>query len=144
MTRALSAFGIVVIVLFAVTGFTGTSPAQQPPTAVTEISAEMGSCTVDFRVTNFVGEPIYNAKIATQIRHGFLGKRKLDLEAGTNSEGRARFVKMPERVKHPLQFEARWGGDSTIITWDPGNNCHAEYPVLLGKSNPEKPAQSEQ
>lgn len=138
MIRAMRAFGLVAILIsFALIAAVGAStypPAQQPPVAVTEISAEMGSCSVEFRVTNFSGEPIYNAKIATHIRYGFMGKRKLDLEAGTNSDGRARFVKMPERVKNPLQFEARWGGDKAMIAWDPGNNCHAEYPILLGKA----------
>lgn len=138
MTRAPRALGflaaLITFAFAAVAANPAYPPTQQPPSAVTEISADMGSCSVDFKVTNFAGEPVYNAKIATQIRYGFLGKRKLDLEAGTNSDGRARFVKMPDKVKNPLQFEARWGGDTAMITWDPGNNCHAEYPVLLGKS----------
>jgi hypothetical protein len=110
--------------------------AQQPPkpsVPVTEISADLGSCRVDFKVTDLLGKPIYNAKITTVIRYGFLSKRKLSLEVGTNSDGRARFVKMPEEVKNPLEFAASYKGDSAIITWDPGNNCEAEYPILLGK-----------
>lgn len=134
MIRAPRALGVVAVLAFFALIGTIAAAAQQPTSPVTEISAEMGSCSVEFRVTNFVGEPIYNAKIATQIRYGFLGKRKLDLEAGTNSDGRARFVKMPDKVKNPIQFETRWGGDTASITWDPGNNCHAEYPILLGKS----------
>ena len=138
MIRTPRALGVVAALIAFASIVQAASPAyppvQQPPSAVTEISADMGSCSVDFRVTNIGGEPIYNAKITTQIRYGFMDKRKLDLEAGTNSDGRARFVKMPERVKNPLQFEAHWGGDSAMIMWDPGNNCHAEYPILLGNS----------
>jgi hypothetical protein len=104
---------------------------------ITEISADLGSCRVEFKVTDMLGKPIYNAKIKTTIRYGFLNKRKLSLEAGTNSEGRARFINMPDEVKNPLEFEASYGGDSATIMWDPGNNCQAEYPILLGKK-PEK------
>jgi hypothetical protein len=114
----------------------GTATAQttsKPTVPVTEISADLGSCVVEFKVTNMLGKPIYDAKIKTVIHYGFLSKRKLSLEAGTNSDGRARFVKMPDEVKNPLEFEASYGGDTATITWDPGNNCEAEYPILLGK-----------
>ncbi len=104
-----------------------------PPAGITEISADLGSCRVEFKVTDMLGKPIYNAKIKTVIRYGFLGKRKLSLEAGTNSDGRARFINMPDQVKNPLEFETSFGEDTATITWDPGNNCRAEYPVLLGK-----------
>jgi hypothetical protein len=118
----------------------GAAAAQgtsKPTVPVTEISADLGSCVVEFNVTNMLGKPIYDAKIKTVIRYGFLNKRKLSLEAGTNSDGRARFVKMPNEVKNPLEFEASYGGDTATITWDPGDNCEAEYPILLGKK-PEK------
>lgn len=104
-----------------------------PAVPVTEISADLGSCRVDFKVTDMQGKPIYNAKISTTIRYGFLGKRKLSLEAATNSDGRARFITMPERVREPLEFTARHGDDVATLTWDPGNNCRAEYPILMGK-----------
>ncbi len=104
--------------------------ATQPPT---EISADLGTCRVDFKVTNLKGKPIYNAKIKTTIRYGFLGKRKLSLEAATNSDGRLRFVKMPNQVRDPVEFEATYGDDTTTVVWDPGNDCSAEYPVMLGK-----------
>ena len=41
------------------------------------------------QVTDLSGKPLYNAKIHVQIRYGFLGLRKLDLETGTNADGKA-------------------------------------------------------
>jgi len=108
--------------------------AKQAPT---QISAELGSCRVDFTVTDMLGKPVYDAKIKTVIHYGFLGKRSLSLEIGTNADGRARFVKMPDKVREPLEFVVRHAGDSVTVTWDPGTNCEAEYPVLMGKK-PEK------
>lgn len=137
MTRARCALAILVITLFAV----GLCHAQQeqnedqmpqrPPQPVPEISADLGSCSVEFKVTDVAGKPIYDAKIKTQIRYGFLGKRKLDLEAGTNSNGIARFINMPDQVRAPLVFEGTHAGDSMTMTWDPGTNCRAEYPMIL-------------
>ncbi len=120
------------LIILADTAFAQQQPAKTPPQAPTEISADLGTCRVDFKVTDMLGKPIYDAKIKTVIRYGFLGKRKLSLGVGTNADGRARFVKMPEQVRDPLEFEITHGSDSVIMTWDPATNCEAEYPVLLG------------
>jgi hypothetical protein len=138
MNRAMRASAVVAVALFVTISCLAqnATPPQtqaQPSVPVTQISADLGSCSVEFIVTNFAGKPIYDAKIKTQIRYGFLGKRKLDLEIGTNSNGLARFVKMPNEVKSPLVFEGRHGGDSMTLTWDPGTDCDAQYPMILGK-----------
>ncbi len=122
-------FALIATVVSAQEPASKSVPAQPP----TEISADLGTCRVDFKVTDLKGKPIYNAQIKTTIRYGFLGKRKLSLEAATNSDGRLRFVKMPNSVRDPLEFEASFGEDVTTVVWDPGNDCAAEYPVMLGK-----------
>jgi hypothetical protein len=137
MKGAFSALAVITCIYLSGIAALAQQPAdfsqtQQPP-SVTEVSADLGSCSVEFKATDMRGQPLYNAKIKTQIRYGFMNKRKLDLEAGTNADGRARFINMPEQVKSPLVFEAYWGNDKTTITWDPGNNCNAQYPILLGK-----------
>jgi hypothetical protein len=139
---ALALFIIITIVIvtrgIAIAQQPGNSSQQNPPQVnnpVTELSADLGSCSVEFKVTDVAGHPLYNAKIKTQIRYGFMNKRKLDLEAGTNSDGRARFVKMPDQVKSPLVFEGRHDDLSALMTWDPGTDCHAQYPMLMGKSD---------
>ncbi len=130
--------GIGFLLLLTAAAFTQQQPPKNAPQAPTQISADLGSCRVDFKVTDMLGKPIYDAKIKTVVRYGFLGKRKLSLEIGTNAEGRARFAKMPEQVRDPLEFEITHGTDSLIMTWDPATNCVAEYPVLLGAKTPKE------
>lgn len=141
MNRAKCALGIIAVVFVAILSSAqekeNSNKQTMPERPITEISADLGSCSVEFRVTDLAGNPIYDAKIRTQIRYGFMGKRKLDLEAGTNSDGLARFVKMPNQVRAPLVFEGTHGSDTMIMTWDPGTNCDAEYPMILRK-NPAK------
>ena len=102
-------------------------PAQAP----TEISADLGSCTVDFKVTDLAGNPLYNAKIHTLIRYGFWGKRKLELEAGTNADGKARFVRLPDHIKKPMTFDIHYQDQKASQSYDPGVNCDASYTVPL-------------
>lgn len=129
---------VAVLICFSTVLFAQQQAQKNPPQAPTQISADLGSCRVDFKVTDMLGKPIYDAKIKTVVRYGFLGKRKLSLEIGTNAEGRARFIKMPEQVRDPLEFEITHGSDSLIMTWDPATNCEAEYPVLLGAKTPKE------
>ncbi len=133
--KLLSAFLIFLATIAAAQEQAPKPAPAQPPT---EISADLGTCRVDFKVTDLKGKPIYNAKIKTTIRYGFLGKRKLSLEAATNSDGRLRFVKMPNEVRNPVEFEASYGDDTSVVVWDPGNDCSAEYPVMLGKKPEEQ------
>ena len=106
-----------------------------PPQAPTEISADLGSCTVDFHITDLAGNPLYNAKIHTLIRYGFWSKRKLELEAGTNADGKARFVRLPDEAKKPIVFDIQYQEQKASQSYDPGVNCHASYnvPLRVGK-----------
>src|SRR5437899_6350785 len=60
-------------------------PSGAPASSVVpEISPELGNCTVEFKVTTMRGDGIYDAKITTTIRYGFLNKRRTELQIGTN------------------------------------------------------------
>jgi hypothetical protein len=135
------------LVLFALTlTLSGSLFAQSNSSkkqAPTQISADLGSCKVTFTVTDMLGKPIYDAKIKTDIHYGFLGKRSLSLEIGTNANGQARFIKMPDEVRDPLEFNVTHGSDSALVTWDPGTNCEAEYPVLLYRKKTEQTEQKQ-
>jgi hypothetical protein len=109
----------------------GNAAPSQPPSPVTEISADLGSCSVDFHVTDLVGAGLYNAEIKATIRYGFMSKRKLELQAGTNADGRARFIKLPAQVKQPLIFEVRYKDQTASLSIDPGTDCHAQRDVPL-------------
>jgi hypothetical protein len=105
---------------------------------VTEISADMGPCSAEFRVTDMAGNGIFNANIHTVIRYGFMGKRKLELDAGTNSEGRARFIKLPAEAKKPIEFTVSHAGEKVTRSYDPATNCRAQFDIPLSgkRSNP--------
>ena len=109
-------------------------PAQPPPP--TEISADLGSCSADFRVTDLAGNGLYNAQVHTLIRYGFLSQRKLDLEAGTNSGGKVRFVKLPDQIKKPIIFDIRYQGQTATQSYDPAVTCHASYVIPLKVKEP--------
>jgi hypothetical protein len=108
---------------------TQSQPATSAP--ATEISADLGPCSVEFHVTDLAGKPIYYARITTTIRYGFMNKRRLDLEAGTNADGRARFINLPSQVNQPLQFQVRYEDQTASYGIDPGTGCHAQRSVPL-------------
>ncbi len=124
----LARFVIAVALLSCIVFAQKPAPSANP---ITEISADMGSCSADFHVTDMAGNGIYNAKIHTLIRYGFMSKRKLELDAGTNSDGRARFVKLPDDTKKPVEFTITNGVDTATRSYDPTTDCHASYDVPL-------------
>jgi hypothetical protein len=106
-------------------------PAATPGTVVPEIDAEMGDCTADFRVTDTKQQPLYNAKLSTQIKHGFGGFRKLDLEVSTNQDGQARFVGLPPKPREPLAVHADYDGRGTVVIVSPIQKCHGSYNAIV-------------
>ena len=113
--------------------------AQTPkPPAPPQISADLGPCSAEFKVTTMAGKPIYNATIATQIRSGIFGTRKLDLQIGTDAGGQAKFVKLPGQAKRPIIFKISSGQDTAEIGYDPATNCDANYVVPMGKKPDEQ------
>lgn len=113
--------------------------AQTGTNEVPVIDAGMGSCTADITVMDSAHHVVYKANISTRIRSGFAGVKKLDLEVGTNVDGRARFTSLPERPRDTLQFSADFQGRSNIVTVDPQKDCHAAVNVFL----PDKPVAAE-
>ncbi|HUK87775.1 MAG TPA: hypothetical protein VLT85_08935 [Terriglobales bacterium] len=120
--------GSLLLLASTLTFAQAAQPAPQPPT---EISADLGSCSAEFHVTDLAGHGLYNAKIHTLIRYGFWSKRKLELEAGTNAAGHARFVKLPDQIKKPMVFDIHYQDQKVTQSYDPGVDCHASYDVPL-------------
>ena len=95
---------IIVAILWLTAG--GSAGALAGTNEVPVIDAGMGSCTADITVMDSGHHAIYKANISTRIRSGFAGVKKLDLEVGTNVDGKARFTGLPERPRDVLQFTA--------------------------------------
>src|SRR5271169_230447 len=108
-----------------------TPPAD--PQSVPTIDGAIGTCSADFIVTDANGAPVYAAQIKVHIAYGFMYLRKLDLEVGTNSEGKARFTGLPDRVKHGLFFEASEADRTAEAFDDPAATCKNQFTVVLRK-----------
>ena len=112
---------------------TKTTPADESKT-VPVIDAALGSCTADFTVSDASGAPVYNAKIRVHIAYGFLSARKLDLEVGTNAQGKARFEGLPNKLKHGgLTFNAIHEDQEGSAFVDPSTTCKAQLTITLQK-----------
>jgi hypothetical protein len=59
--------------------------------------------------------------------------RKMDLEVGTNIDGKARFTGLPARTKEGLAFQASKGDRAGTAFADPSTTCKADLTVVLQK-----------
>jgi len=85
---------------------TAAPNANAVPVAVPVIDGGIGPCWADVTITDASGTPVYAAKVNVHIAYGFMNIRKLDLELGTNADGKARFTGLPSRIKHGFYFRA--------------------------------------
>jgi hypothetical protein len=114
--------------------------AQAPdPHSVPAVDAALGPCSADFTITDSDKKPVYNAKVRVRIAYGFLSAHKLDLEVGTNVDGKARFIGLPDRLKHGLFFEATEGDRTGNAFDDTSNTCKAQFAITIRK--PAQPTQ---
>lgn len=108
--------------------------AQSSREEVPVIKGGAGPCSVALTVTGADSKPTYAATVKVHIAYGFGGFHRLDLEAGTNSDGKVAFTGLPQRVSRPpLEFHAskdEWIG---IATYDPSLECQARRDITLEK-----------
>lgn len=117
----------------SVSAFSQTQSPQPDPKSVPVVDGGIGDCSADFTVNDTAGAPVYAAKIKVHIAYGFMYARKLDLEVGTNVDGKARFTGLPARVKNGLFFEAS-EGDRTASAFDnPDTTCKTQFTLVLRK-----------
>jgi len=116
--------------------------AQDNKTAAAETAAShtvpvidgaIGTCSANFTVTDDNAAPVYDAKIRVHIAYGFMYMRKMDLEIGTNIDGKARFTGLPARTKDGLAFQASKADRAGTAFVDPSTNCKADLTVVLQK-----------
>jgi hypothetical protein len=110
---------------------------------VPSISADLGPCSARFTVTDGA-KPIYDAKVRTRIKYGSFGIRKIDLEIGTDANGKADVLKLPNLSKQPIVFEVVKGDISRTVIFDPSQQCEATYDVALRKPTTPQPPQNPQ
>ena len=149
MQRRQNPLVVLMFVLILSSGLTAQNNASQsqnsadnpenaqskPAEKVPEISGNLGGCSVEIRVIDSAGKPVYGAQVSVHMRYGFGGFHRLDLQVGTNSEGRARFVGLTERARMPLSFYADYHGRETVVPVDLRNKCHQKQDAAI----PDKP-----
>ena len=111
-------------------------PSQQLPV----IDGGAGPCSLELTVNGPDGKPVYAAKVKVHITYGFGGFHKLDLEAGTNVDGKLKFTGLPDRVhRPPLEFHASKDDIQGMATYDPATECQGKHEITITKSTPQAP-----
>ena len=110
--------------------------AAQAPDAhsVPAVDAGLGTCSADFTITDTNNKPVYAAKIKVRIAYGLFSARKLDLEVGTNVDGKARFTSLPASLRKGMFFEASEGDRTGNAFDDPEKTCKAQFAITIRKS----------
>ncbi len=130
---------VVVGVLMACAGSLQAQQATQSQQAadakqIPVVDGNAGPCSVEFTVTDGQGHPVYAANIDVHIAYGFMGVHKLDLQVGTNFDGKASFTGLPQKVKGgTMYFRASQGERTGSAFYDPTNNCTASEGIFLSK-----------
>ena len=124
---------LIPLLVLSISAFSQTAPAHPDPKDIPVVDGGIGPCSADFTVTDEAGAPVYAAKIKVHIAYGFMYARKLDLEVGTNADGKARFTGLPDRVKRGLFFEASEGDRTAEAFDDPATTCKAQFSLALRK-----------
>jgi len=129
--KALGIFGMALILIGVSAARSQTTTPATDPHAIPTMDGGIGPCSADLTITDSTGAPLYAAQVKVHIAYGFMNVRKLDLEQGTNIDGKARFIGLPERIKHGLYFRASEGDRSGEAFDDPANTCKAQFTVAL-------------
>jgi hypothetical protein len=76
-------------------------------------------------------QPLYNAQVHVGFTCGFWGLKKMDLQIGTNSAGKARVKGLLTKLRHPpLDFVITYSGVSGHWYWT-GPDCVNMTQVVL-------------
>jgi hypothetical protein len=128
------AIGLAVVIPALAIASLAASADDSPKIAV--VDGGIGPCTADFTIADVDNKPLYGARIQVHIAYGFMNVKKLDLEVGTNVDGKARFTGLPDKVKHGFYFYATQGDLTGQAFDDPAANCQAQFTITVRKKNP--------
>lgn len=116
-------------------GNSSDSTAAQAAHKVPVMDGGAGPCSLALTVLGADGKPVYDATVKVHIAYGFAGARRLDLQAGTNIDGKLKLTGIPARVhRPPLEFQAAKGDLQGTVTYDPEDECQAQHELTLANS----------
>jgi hypothetical protein len=127
------AFLATVFLFCSTFGVFAQTAAAADPHSVPAVDAGLGDCFADFLITGTDNKPVYAAKVSVRVSYGFLNAHRLDLEVGTNVDGKARFNGLPGNLKHGLFFQASEGDRTGSAFDDPSKTCKAQFAITLRK-----------
>src|ERR1022692_3457283 len=108
--------------------------APAPNEKVPVMDGGAGPCSLELTVRGADGKPVYAATVKVHIKYGFGGMRRLDLEAGTNADGKVKFAGLPDRVQRPpLEFHESKDELEGVASVDPSSECQAKREIALEK-----------
>ncbi len=114
--------------------------SQASPAAVQQMpvmDGGAGPCSLELTVTTADGKPVYDATVKVHIAYRFAGFHRLDLAAGTNADGKVKFIGLPSRVhRPPLEFQASKDLLVGMVTYDPSEVCQAKHDTVLDRPKP--------
>jgi hypothetical protein len=123
---------VVALALFSLAVPAHAAPPVDPK-SVAEADAGLGPCTADFTIADDTGAPVYAANIRVHITYGFMNLHKFDLQVGTNADGKARFIGLPETSKQGFFFHASEGNREGSAFDDPAKTCKTQFTIVLRK-----------
>jgi hypothetical protein len=104
--------------------------AQKAKSDPTVIDAKLGPCSADFTVSGADSKPVYDASVHVRVRYGAFSVKRMDLEVGTNSDGKARVAGLPSKARL-LAYDISKGNLHASVTQDVAVACNAKYDVTL-------------
>lgn len=139
-TAAILGFLLAAVTLSSQAQSSGDKPAaQSAPSNVPVIDGGVGPCSLELTVLGADAKPVYNATVKVHITYGFGGFHHLDLQAGTNSDGKVKFTGIPIKVHNPpLEFDATKDQMEGTVMYDPSTECQAKHDVKFEKPKPQE------
>jgi hypothetical protein len=137
--------GVLCLVLACLLATARSQTIENPPSATSPgtkanppvIDGGAGPCSLELTVLAADDKPVYKATVKVHITYGFGGFHHLDLQAGTNSDGKVKFTGVPVKVHNPpLEFDATKDQLEGTVTYDPSTECQAKHDVKLQKPKP--------
>ena len=81
-------------------------------------------------VKDGAGAPVYLATIHVRVRYGPLNVKRMDLEVGTNSEGKARIEGLPDKAR-PLAYEIQKDMKKATTEQNVAQTCQGAFTITL-------------
>jgi len=120
--------GMILTLVLAAAAAAAAGPEQPVPV----VDGCLGGCSAEFTVRDAGGLPLYDAKIDVSLRYGFLGLRRMSLQVGTNSDGRARVAGLPDSPGKTFRFVVTSGALEKAVLMNTSDGCSAVFDVSLG------------